>query len=194
MDSLSGIGTTTSGAEISRIGRPGSAKESASAGTFGAGAATAKAIGSGAVGGGVQSPVRPSLLVALQEVRMNAPEDEETADETKSGAAGLFATGEPEDETASVIDEIMEKGLAEWAHEQWLERIREKARQTALAGMGMSEEDVAALPPEMQAQVERLIKEAVDEAVRRATEQAAEQNGEERTNQAKVLSPIVTGG
>lgn len=143
------------------------------------------------LGGTTQSPVEGSLLVALQDVRLNrSAGDEDEEGETES--AGIFAT-EEEDGIETVIDEIMEKGFVDWAHEEWLERIREEARKTVMAGMGFTEEDVAAMTPDMQAQIERLIKEAVDEAVRRAVEKAAKENGEETSGQAMVVSPIVTG-
>jgi hypothetical protein len=141
--------------------------------------------------GTTQPPVRASLLVALQEVRLNKPAEDE-AEEGEIESAGIFATGE-EDEVETVIDEILEKGFVDWAHEEWLERIREEARKTVMAGMGLTEDDVAAMTPDMQDQVERLIKEAVDEAVRRAVEKAAEENGEKTSGQAMVVSPIVTG-
>jgi len=144
---------------------------------------------------GVAEPaVRPSLLVALQELRMNRPSKAEAGQEGAAPPkAGIFAIAE-EDTGRAVIDEIMERGLAEWAHEQWLERIREKARRTALARLGLTEDGVATMNPEMQAQIERLIQEAVDEAVRRAVEKVAGGDEAETTNQAMVLSPIVTGG
>jgi hypothetical protein len=142
--------------------------------------------------GTTQPPVRASLLVALQEVRLNKPAAEDKAEEGETEIAGIFATGE-EDEVETVIDEILEKGFVDWAHEEWLERIREEARKTVMAGMGLTEDDVASMTPDMQDQVERLIKEAVDEAVRRAVEKAAEENGEETSGQAMVVSPIVTG-
>jgi DNA-binding protein YbaB len=50
------------------------------------------------------------------------------------------------------------------------------------------------MTPEAQEQVERLIKEAVDDAVRQALDNTAEKKGEERSAEAMVLSPIVTGG
>jgi hypothetical protein len=143
------------------------------------------------LGGTTQLPVDGSLLVALQDVRLNKPAKDE-AEEGETGSAGIFATGE-EDDVETVIDEILEKGFVNWAHEEWLERIREEARKTVMAGMGLTEDDVASMTPDMQDQVERLIKEAVDEAVRRAVEKAAEENGEETSGQAMVVSPIVTG-
>lgn len=144
------------------------------------------------LGGTTQTPVRASLLVALQEMRLNKPTADDEAEEGETESAAIFATGE-EEGVETVIDEIMEKGFVDWAHEEWLERIREEARKAVMADMGMTEDDVAAMTPDMQAQVERLIKEAVDEAVKRAVEKAAEENGEKTSGQAMVVSPIVTG-
>lgn len=172
-------------------------------------AAAANDTGSAAAGSGAtdEPAARSSMLVALQDVRLNRPavdtektvgaEDaEDTSDPPE--VEGLFATGEDADGERSpvddVIDEIKEKGLAEWAHEQWLERIREKARQTALANLGLTEDDLAAMSPDMQARIEAMIKEIVEEAVREATEEAADENGKERAGQAMVVSPIITGG
>jgi hypothetical protein len=144
-----------------------------------------------------QPPVRTSLLLALQDVRLNKPAtdgSEQEATEDEAETAGIFAKADEEESQKTVIDEIKEKGLAEWAHEQWLERIREKARQTALADLGLTEDDVAAMAPDMQARIEQMIKEVVEEAVRQAVEKAAGENGEKRSNQAMVVSPIITGG
>ena len=134
------------------------------------------------------SLVSPSLLVAVQEsdvVRQSAGEEEESD--------GLFTTAE-ETEEDQLIAEILEKGLVEWAHEQWLEKIREEARQSTLSEMGLTEDDLAAMTPEMRAQVERIIEEKVAEAIRSAIEDAAAENGEHRQADAMVVSPIITGG
>lgn len=144
------------------------------------------------LGGTTQLPVDGSLLVALQDVRLNKPSDDE-ADEGKTESAGIFAIGE-EGDADPVIDEIMEKGFVDWAHEEWMERIREEARKTVMADMRLTEEDIASMSPDMQAQVERLIKAAVDEAVQRAIEKAAGESGEKSSGQAMVVNPIVTGG
>ena len=135
-------------------------------------------------GASSQSPVRPSMLAALQNVQLNQPsadDEEEGRDGEVAKAAGIFAVEDDEASERTVIDEIKEKGLAEWAHEQWLERIREKARQAALADLGLTEDDVAAMPPDRQARIEEMIREVVEEAVRQAVEKAAEENGEKRS-------------
>ncbi len=132
--------------------------------------------------------VSPSLLVAVQEsdvVRQSAGEEEESD--------GLFTTAE-ETEEDKLLAEILDKGLVEWAHEQWLDKIREKARQSALSEMGLSEDDLAAMTPEMRAQIERIIEEKVAEAIRSAIEDAADENGEHQQADAMVVSPILTGG
>lgn len=147
---------------------------------------------SATLGGTTQSPVEGSLLVALQDVRLNNPSNDE-ADEGKTESAGIFAIGE-ESDGDPVIDEIMEKGFVGWAHEEWMERIREEARKTVMADMRLTEDDIASMTPDMQAQVERLIKAAVDEAVQRAVEKATQENGEKTSGQAMVVNPIVTGG
>ncbi|WP_316976259.1 hypothetical protein [Shumkonia mesophila] len=189
MDGLSGIGTnpylrSQSGAGVTETAA------SRSAPAFVAADMPTRANTS--LGGMTQTPVEGSLLVALQDVRLNNPAAEDEAEEGETESAGIFATGE-EDETETVIDEILEKGFVDWAHEEWLERIREEARKTVMAGMGLTEDDVASMSPDMQDQVERLIKEAVDEAVSRAVEKAAEENGEKTSGQAMVVSPIITG-
>lgn len=191
MDGVTGIGTSTWLGE----GRKNQSKSGFSA------AWAEIAAGNDSVantsGASSQPPVRPSMLVALQDVRLNQPSADEE-EEGKAGdvpqAQGIFATADEEAGERTVIDEIKEKGLAEWAHEQWLERIREKARQTALADLGLTEDDVASMSPEMQARIEEMIKQVVEEAVRQATEKAVGDNGEKQTGEAKVLSPIITGG
>ncbi len=134
------------------------------------------------------SLVNPSLLVAVQEtdvVREAGDEEEESN--------ALFAQAE-ETEEDQLIAEILEKGLADWAHEKWLERIREKARQAALAEMGLTEADLAAMTPAMQKQIERMIEEKVEEAIRSALDAAAKENGKHQEADAMVVSPIITGG
>lgn len=163
---------------------------------FSAGTDVTDLSASGLDGSG-QPPVRSSMLVALQDVRLNKPsaaDDQPENTEDAAETAGIFATADEEESRKTILDEIKEKGLAEWAHEQWLERIREKARQTALADLGLTEDDVAAMAPDMQARIERMIKEVVEEAVRQATEKATGGNGEKRSDQAMVLNPIITGG
>lgn len=118
-------------------------------------------------------------------VRQGAGEEEESE--------GLFTTAE-ETEEDKLLAEILDKGLVEWAHEQWLEKIREKARQSALSEMGLSEDDLAAMTPEMREQIERIIEEKVAEAIRSAIEDATDENGEHQQADAMVVSPILTGG
>ena len=135
-----------------------------------------------------KSPVSPSLLVAVQEsdvIRQGAGEEEESV--------GLF-THDEETEEEKLIAEILDKGLVEWAHEQWLEKIREKARQNALSEMGLTEGDLAAMTPEIQAQIERILEQKVEEAIQSAIEDASNKNGEHQQADAMVVSPIVTGG
>lgn len=147
-----------------------------------------------------QPSVRTSLLVALQGVGGSLSSatgtDDADASATWGNNAALLAKKAQEQAALDkTLKEIKEKGLANWAHEKWLERIREKARLTALASMGLTEDDLAAMSPEMQARVEAMIKEVVEEAIRQATEKANGENGEkQQANQAKVLSPIITGG
>lgn len=145
-----------------------------------------KGIGFGAQ---TQPAAEPSLLVALQEAGFGRDTDEDE----DSGRTGLFAS-EEEDEQSRLIEEILEVGFVDWAHEQWLEKIREKARETALANLGMTEDDLAQMAPEMQEQIERLIEELVEAAINSATEEAAKNKETGQDNDAMVLSPILTGG
>ena len=135
-----------------------------------------------------ESLVSPSLLVAVQETDVVR---ETGGGEEESNA--LFTQTE-ETEEDQLIAEILEKGLVDWAHEKWIERIREKARQAALSEMGLTEKDLASMTPEMQEQIERMIAEKVEEAVRTALDDAAKENGEHRKADAMVVNPILTGG
>lgn len=197
MDSVNTIGGAAWGSETTRPRSRGGFSDAWNDALASGGAA-------GASKGGVetdgQPSVRTSLLVALQDVGGSPSSatgtDDADASATWGNNAALLAKKAQEQAASDkIIDEIKEKGLANWAHEEWLKRIREKARQTALASMGLTEDDVAAMSPEMQARVEAMIKEVVEEAVRQATEKASGENGEkQQSNQAKVLSPIITGG
>ncbi|MCG8510199.1 MAG: hypothetical protein MI741_13305 [Rhodospirillales bacterium] len=130
----------------------------------------------------------PSLLVAVQEANLGRASDDEESD----GPARLFAEKE-QSEQDQLIEEILDVGFINWAHEQWLEKIREKARQSALASMGLTEDDVANMAPQMQEQIERLIEEIVEAAIRSATGETAENTDSDETNEAAVVNPIITG-
>ncbi|MBL6946878.1 MAG: hypothetical protein ISR47_09585 [Rhodospirillales bacterium] len=148
--------------------------------------ASEQGIGFGAQ---AQPAAEPSLLVAVQEAGFGRRPD----DEEGEGRTGLFGF-EEEDEQSNLIAEILEVGFVDWAHEQWLEKIREKARQTALASLGMTEDDLAKMAPEMSEQIERMIEEMVEAAIRSATEEAAEKKESDQASNAMVLNPIITGG
>lgn len=202
MDTIDGLGSSA---------WPGNDRSAGSSGSDASGWAAAladalKSSSDSSTGGadGTTSRSAPtSMLAALQEMRMTQASDIAENDKAKEeGKAvdplGLFTKKDESEadktDLERTIDEIKEKGIAAWAHEQWLERIREKARQTALSNMGLTEDDLNHMSPELRAQVERIIKEIVDEAVREATEKADQDKDKKPTGQAKVLSPIITGG
>jgi hypothetical protein len=146
------------------------------------------AISSGTGFGVSSQPVSaPSLLVAVQESNLSGAEaDGDTP-------SGLFSVKE-KDSQDTLIDEILEKGIVEWAHEKWVEKIREKARAEALSSMGLTEDDLAAMPADMRQRIEKKIEEIVEAAIEAATDKAAEETAEKQSGGGVVLSPIITGG
>ena len=184
MDGISGITNTYGydGLWSSKQNEKSDQSEAAEASKAGASAATVRVVS------GAGPLVSPSLLVAVQETDVVREAGDEEEDSNT-----LFAQAE-ETEEDQLIAEILEKGLADWAHEKWLERIREKARQAALAEMGLTEADLANMTPAMQKQIERMIEEKVEEAIRSALDEAAKENGKHQQADAMVVSPIITGG
>lgn len=94
------------------------------------------------------------------------------------GSALSTRQNSPSSPLGDDLDQIREKGLSAWAHEQQMEKLKERLRAEVLAGKAMSEQDVAALPAEQQlsveAEIEKMIVQKLQEAMQRAVEEAAE--------------------
>jgi hypothetical protein len=92
-----------------------------------------------------------------------------------SGAARQKTPGS--DPMESVRDEIREKGLAVWAHEQKMEALKARLRAQILADMKLDEKAIAAMPSEkrlaVEAEIDKLIAEKLEEAMKAAVEEAA---------------------
>ncbi|WP_299172623.1 hypothetical protein [uncultured Brevundimonas sp.] len=76
------------------------------------------------------------------------------------------------------LDQIREKGFSVWAHDQQMEKLKERLRAEVLSDKKMSESDVAAMPAEHQATVEdeiaKLVAQKLQEAMKAKVQEAAE--------------------
>ena len=77
------------------------------------------------------------------------------------------------------LDEIRQKGLSAWAHEQQMEKLKERLRAEILSDRKLTEGDVAAMTPESRTSVEdeiaRLIEQRLQQAMEAEVQNAAEQ-------------------
>lgn len=79
---------------------------------------------------------------------------------------------------ASIREEIREKGLSAWAHEQKMETLKARLRPQILEQKDLSEAAIGAMPPDQQvsveAEIEKLIADKLQDAMKAAMEEAAE--------------------
>lgn len=77
----------------------------------------------------------------------------------------------------SEMDEIRDKGLAQWARDQKMEALKEKIRAEFLSKNKLTEEGVAGLSVEQRSSVEeeiaKLIQQKMEETMQRAMDDAA---------------------
>lgn len=113
------------------------------------------------------------IVVSLSSVTpyLNAMQDAGLAPPTrqKTPTASLMP--------ASTVDEIREKGLSAWAHEQRMEGLKARLRTQILADKKISEQDLAGMPAEqrdsVEAEIQKLIEQKLKEALQKAVEDAA---------------------
>ncbi len=104
------------------------------------------------------------------------------AQEMRSG----LKTG-PDNENKDDIAVIKEKGLVAYILEQHAKRIREKI----LEAMGLTEEDLAKLPPEQRAVIEKIIAE---ETQKQMAAESIVKKGDKKTVDRNQLDTIFFGG
>ncbi len=132
----------------------------------------------------------------LSSIQINSADNEEE----KSSFAGLLQeqvtmtqgmgaglkTG-PSDESTDDLATIKEKGLVAYILEQHAKKIREKI----LEAMGLTEEDLAKLPPEQRAVIEKIIAE---ETQKQMAAESIVKNGDKKTVDQDQLDEIFFGG
>lgn len=89
------------------------------------------------------------------------------------------------------LQQIREKGMRAWAHEQKLEKLKEKLRDQVLTEKKVSEADLAAMPDAqrvaIEGDIEKLIAEKLEEVMKGEVEKAAK----EGKSQAVLLDIMV---
>jgi hypothetical protein len=86
------------------------------------------------------------------------------------------------------LDQIREKGLSAWAHEQQMEKLKERFRDQVLSDKNMSESDVAAMPTEARATVEDEIAKMVAQKLQEAMEAQVKDAAAQGKTQAVLLN------
>ncbi|MDQ1154580.1 hypothetical protein [Brevundimonas sp. SORGH_AS_0993] len=93
------------------------------------------------------------------------------------GAANAARQEKPSSSLAGDLDQIRQKGLGAWAHDQQMEKLRQRLRAEVLSDRHMTEGDVAAMKPESRASIEdeiaKLIDQKLQEAMKAKVEDAA---------------------
>ena len=86
------------------------------------------------------------------------------------------------------LDQIREKGLSAWAHEQQMEKLKARLREQVLSDKNMSERDVAALPKEARATIEDEIAKLVAQKLQEALEAKVKDAAAQGKTQAVLLN------
>ncbi|MFN3878261.1 MAG: hypothetical protein ACK4MH_07780 [Brevundimonas sp.] len=86
------------------------------------------------------------------------------------------------------LDQIREKGLSAWAHDQQMEKLKEKLRAQVLSDKKLSEDDLAAMPTEQRSSVETEIQKMIEDMIREAMKTAMEEAATKGKTQAVLLN------
>ncbi|PHZ83967.1 hypothetical protein [Paremcibacter congregatus] len=91
-----------------------------------------------------------------------------------------------------LVDEIMTKGIREWAQEKYREKIEAEVRAQVLSSMGLTEDDYASLEAEVQKRIsdiiEQKVKERLEEEMSEQAARSAAETGQDPTFQQAFLS------
>ncbi|WP_438851554.1 hypothetical protein [Brevundimonas nasdae] len=89
------------------------------------------------------------------------------------------------------LQQIREKGLRVWAHDQKMEKLKEKLRDQTLSAKKVTENDLAVMPSAQRAaiegDIEKLIAEKMEEVMKAEVDKASEQG----KSQAVLLDILV---
>lgn len=108
------------------------------------------------------------------------------------GAADPTRQNSPKTSAARAeMDQIREKGLTAWAHEQRVETLKEKLRAQILAGMKLTEKGVSGLSLEERASIEDEIAKLIEQKLKEAIEQSVEDAARTGKTQAVFLDIMV---
>ena len=114
---------------------------------------------------------------------------------TAAAASGAEAAIKKTDEDGNptLLSEIREKGFQTYAEEQRQKKIEEMRREI-LEAMGLTEEDLAKMPPEQRKQIEELIAQEIKE---RMHAQSELNGGDDKRDEAllkakKMLDPVAS--
>lgn len=95
------------------------------------------------------------------------------------------------DGSEAVEDAILDKGLAEWAREQQMERLRKKIEAEIMAELGLSGDDLKKMEPEARTRLMSAIQEEVERRIREAMQaKMAEKLGDAAAMQAGSTAPL----
>lgn len=114
-----------------------------------------------------------------------------------SGASAIAGTGQARQNspTATVarsdMDEIREKGLTAWAHDQKMEALRQRIRDQILAERAASKDGVAAPPDAQTTSVENEIAKLVEERLQKTMEASVQQAAEGGKSEGILLNIMV---
>jgi len=111
------------------------------------------------------------LLAAAQSGKTSAGPPTEISDERKT------------------YKEILDTGFTKWVQETRKEEMEEKIRERVLASMGITEEQLAEMPAEQKAAIEKLIQDYIQQAM---TEKGQD-NAKEIQNKGQVYVPVMPG-
>ncbi len=98
-----------------------------------------------------------------------------------------------EDGNPTLLSEIREKGFQAYAEEERQKKI-EEMRKEILEAMGLTEEDLAKMPPEQRSQIEQLIAQEIKERMHAQTELNGgnDKRDEELLKAKKMLDPVTS--
>ncbi|WP_292227327.1 hypothetical protein [Brevundimonas sp.] len=107
------------------------------------------------------------------------------------GPSPSAGQNKPTSALQSDLQQIREKGLRAWAHDQKMEKLKEKLRDQVLSEKKITEDGLAAMPSAqrsaIEGDIEKLIAEKLEEVMKGEVEKAAK----EGKSQAVLLDILV---
>lgn len=105
--------------------------------------------------------------------------------------SGKTSDVDPEEvsETQKLYDDILATGFSKWVQDMREEELEKKIRERVLASMGITEDQLADMPAEQKAAIEKIIQDYIQQALA----EKGQDKAKEMQNKGQAYVPVLPG-